>query len=105
MPRTTPAPPLTLSFRALASRAAQDYPVPALNIVVHTSKLVKAGLITAGERAAIDEVYKSNPLLCDFVLKRALRSKKGGRLSDCIFTNNGALGVAALRSEAGVDVK
>ena len=79
--------------------------MPALNIVVHTSKLVKAGLITADERAAIDEVYKSNPLLCDFVLKRALRSKKGGRLSDCIFTNNGALGVAALRSEAGVDVK
>jgi hypothetical protein len=67
-----------------------DYPVPALNIVVHTGKLVKAGLMTSDQKVAIDEIYSNNPLLFDFCAKRVLRSANGNKFSDCIFRTNPA---------------
>lgn len=50
-----------------------DYPVPAINVVVHTSKLVRLGLITSEEKACLDELYQYNPLIFDFACKRCLK--------------------------------
>ena len=50
-----------------------DYPLPAVNLVIRTSSLVKAGLLSSSEPTALREIYDYNPLLFDFVLKRTLR--------------------------------
>ena len=50
-----------------------DYPLPALNAVIHTNTLVGAGLITEEERQALNLIYGYNPMLFDFVLKRTVR--------------------------------
>jgi len=46
-----------------------DYPLPAINMVVHTKKLVKMGFITSKERKILNEIYDYNPLLFDMLLK------------------------------------
>ena len=55
-----------------------DYPVPAINVVIWTSRLVSEGFITAEERQLLNQIYDVNPLLFDFVLKRTLRHPKTG---------------------------
>lgn len=49
-----------------------DYPLPAINIVIRTKALLQNGFINEQEREALNEIYKYNPLLFDFVLKRTL---------------------------------
>jgi predicted TIM-barrel fold metal-dependent hydrolase len=50
-----------------------DYPLPAVNILIHTGKLAKQGFINREEQKALYEIYDYNPLLFDFVLKRIVR--------------------------------
>jgi predicted TIM-barrel fold metal-dependent hydrolase len=50
-----------------------DYPLPAINALIHTRALANDGFITAEERQALNEIYDYNPLLFDFVLKRTIR--------------------------------
>jgi uncharacterized protein len=50
-----------------------DYPLPAVNVVVRTSKLVSLGFLTAQERTALNELYDVDPLVFDYVLKRTVR--------------------------------
>ena len=50
-----------------------DYPLPAVNALIHTRSLANDGFITAEERQALNEIYDYNPLLFDFVLKRTIR--------------------------------
>ena len=72
-----------------------DYPLPAINVIVRTGKLVDAGLITRTQRELLNEIYNYNPLLFDFVVKRTLRhpaSKKG--LSPSVFRVKDGLGAA-----------
>ena len=56
-----------------------DYPLPAINVLVRTGRLVELGLITEEEREQLNEIYDYNPLLFDFVLKRSLRDPETGR--------------------------
>lgn len=56
-----------------------DYPLPAINFLVMTGRLVRRGFITPSERKALNEIYHYNPLLFDFVLKRTLRDPVTGR--------------------------
>jgi predicted TIM-barrel fold metal-dependent hydrolase len=49
-----------------------DYPLPAINLLIRTSPLVKGGYITAEQRLCLKEIYGFNPLLFDLVLKRCL---------------------------------
>lgn len=71
-----------------------DYPLPAVNPVIWTRQFVALGLITAGERKALNEIFRVNPLLFDFVLKRTLRDPKDGRgLMPGIFLGNSRLDV------------
>lgn len=71
-----------------------DYPLPAINIVISTRKLVKNGYITRDERGRLNEIYDYNPLLFDFVLKRTMRVPGARqRLPASVFMANPSLGV------------
>lgn len=50
-----------------------DYPLPAINSLIWTWSMARAGFITSEERESLNEIYDYNPLLFDFVLKRTLR--------------------------------
>jgi uncharacterized protein len=70
-----------------------DYPLPAINVVVQTRVLKDKGFITSEERKALNELDQRNPLQFDFVLKRTLKWRAGGkthRLSPEVFTARGA---------------
>ena len=56
-----------------------DYPLPAINFLVMTGRLAALGFITWEERRQLNEIYRSNPLLFDFVLKRTIRHPASGR--------------------------
>ncbi len=67
-----------------------DYPLPAINVLVRTGLLEQRGFITSGERAALNELDRHNPLLFDFVLKRTLRHLHDGveyRFAPSLFTH------------------
>jgi hypothetical protein len=69
-----------------------DYPLPAINALIRTSALVKQGYITSEERVCINEIYDYNPLLFDFVLKRAIRIPgTENRLPQSLFMSNPTL--------------
>src|SRR6185295_1180002 len=50
-----------------------DYPLPAINALIRTRPLARAGYIDESEREPLREIYGFNPLLFDFTLKRRLR--------------------------------
>jgi mannonate dehydratase len=75
-----------------------DYPLPAINILIHTDKFVEQGYIQEHERSLLNEIYEYNPLLFDYVLKRTLRGPTSGKpFSPKVFELNPQL---APKSEA-----
>ena len=69
-----------------------DYPLPAINALIHTRSLVHNGFITADERIALNEIYDFNPLLFDFVLKRTIHHQDTKqKLAPSVFMNNPGL--------------
>ena len=75
-----------------------DYPLPAINCIISTRKLARLGLITPQERRSLNEIYNYNPLLFDFVLKRALRDPKTeNRFPVGVFLENKGLGARERR--------
>ncbi|MCC7108684.1 MAG: amidohydrolase family protein [Deltaproteobacteria bacterium] len=50
-----------------------DYPLPAIDPLVSTRYLVRAGLLAEEDRALCNIVFAHNPLLFDYVLKRKVR--------------------------------
>jgi len=69
-----------------------DYPLPAINILIRTGALRKQGYIDNDERVWLNEIYDYNPLLFDFVLKRAIKLPgTNQRLPASIFMANSAL--------------
>jgi len=69
-----------------------DYPLPAINLVIWTSQIAAMGMITFNERKSLNEIYRVNPLLFDFVLKRTLRDPRTGRkLAPELFPENPGL--------------
>jgi mannonate dehydratase len=70
-----------------------DYPLPAVNLLIRTRPLVKQGYISVEEGESLKEIYDYNPLLFDFVLKRALRVPgTSKRFPPAVFMTNSALG-------------
>ena len=64
-----------------------DYPLPAINALIQLGPIENAGLITAEERDALVEIYRQNPLMFDFVLKRTLKHPDTGRgFAHSVFT-------------------
>jgi len=71
-----------------------DYPLPAINLLIRPRPLLRAGYIDADERASLREIYRFNPLLFDFVLKRCLKLPgTNRRLPASVFQSNPELGV------------
>ena len=71
-----------------------DYPLPAINLLIRTKPLLRAGYIDAEERASLREIYGFNPLLFDFVLKRCLKLPgTDRRLPASVFQSNPELEV------------
>ena len=72
-----------------------DYPLPAVNVVIRTGKLVSLGMLTEDERTALNELYDVDPLVFDFALKRSLcvRDKDGTehRFAPSVFEEHPAL--------------
>lgn len=69
-----------------------DYPLPAINALIHTRSMARAGFITDEERAQLNEIYDYNPLLFDFVLKRTMRHPETKqKLGPSVFMANAAL--------------
>jgi len=62
-----------------------DYPVPAVWVVIWTSRLRRLGMISREEERLLNKVFKFNPILFDFLLKRCLRSSKGNKFKECVF--------------------
>jgi len=55
-----------------------DYPLPAMNAVIHLGPFVSAGLLSEEEEDALVELYEAHPLAFDLALKRLLRSPRTG---------------------------
>jgi len=53
-----------------------DYPLPAVNFLIRTSKLKSKGYINSEEREMLNEVYSYNPLLFDLLVKRVMKHPK-----------------------------
>jgi predicted TIM-barrel fold metal-dependent hydrolase len=71
-----------------------DYPLPAVNILIRTGRLVKLGYINRSEANSLKEIYDYNPLLFDFVLKRTLRLPGSSkRFPASVFMTNPSLSV------------
>jgi predicted TIM-barrel fold metal-dependent hydrolase len=71
-----------------------DYPLPAVNILIRTGRLVKLGYINRSEANSLKEIYDYNPLLFDFVLKRTLRLPGSSkRFPASVFITNPSLSV------------
>lgn len=56
-----------------------DYPLPAVDFVIWTSQMARRRMLTRAERRGLNEIFKANPLLFDFVLKRTIRDPKTGK--------------------------
>jgi predicted TIM-barrel fold metal-dependent hydrolase len=94
----TPEPLATLLRREdLHARLVNgsDYPLPAINVVIRTGKLESLGMITAGERRALNELYDVDPLVFDYVLKRTIRVRDADgtehRFAPSVFEEHPAL--------------
>lgn len=55
-----------------------DYPLPASNIVVRLSPMVRHGFLTEEEADHLRAIYTWNPLVFDFALKRSVRHPETG---------------------------
>lgn len=55
-----------------------DYPLPGVSFFIQPRLLQRAGFITGPQRRCLTEIYRNNPLLFDFVLKRTLRHPETG---------------------------
>ncbi len=55
-----------------------DYPLPAVNVLFSTRALARGGFLSASERDALGELYRSHPLLFDLVLKRTVSHPHSG---------------------------
>jgi len=56
-----------------------DYPLPGINFLTRTGLLARRGYLSGEERGWLDEIYRLNPLVFDFVLKRTLRHPVTGQ--------------------------
>ena len=69
-----------------------DYPLPAVNVLVSTRRLVRHGFITPSQREALNTIYEFNPLLFDFVLKRTVsHPDTGQKFASSVFEGHPAL--------------
>jgi mannonate dehydratase len=70
-----------------------DYPLPGIPLLTLLQQFVYHGFVTKSEARALANVFTSNPLLADFLLKRTIRDPASGRgLDPRIFTGAALVG-------------
>jgi mannonate dehydratase len=70
-----------------------DYPLPGIPLLTFVRQFSYLGFVTEVEARALGNVFNSNPLLGDFLLKRTIRDPASGRgLDPRIFTGLALLG-------------
>lgn len=80
-----------------------DYPLPAVDIIIQPRLLQLHGFITAQERRGLTGIYRQNPLLFDFVLKRTLRHPEtGAQFPPDMFVAHPALAASGVRERLHV---
>lgn len=76
-----------------------DYPLPGIPLLTLLQLFVYHGFVTKPEARALAGVFKSNPLLADFLLKRTIRDPASGRgLDSRIFTGAALAGAPSASS-------
>ena len=55
-----------------------DYPVPAINVLIHPGRLADAGLLAEADVEPLREIFAAHPLAFDLALKRCLRDPASG---------------------------
>lgn len=72
-----------------------DYPLPALNAVISTKLLVSSNYLEEEDREPLNEIYKWNPLVFDYVLKRTVHhpADPTKKFSASMFIQNRDLGL------------
>ena len=55
-----------------------DYPLAAMNVMVHLRPLIRAGLLAPADGPPLREIFRYNPLVFDLALKRRLRHPASG---------------------------
>lgn len=75
-----------------------DYPLPAVNVAISLNLLTKLGYLNKTDQKPLREIYKKNPLLFSFALKRRIHDPKDHsyRFPDSMFYHNPALGIKPL---------
>lgn len=75
-----------------------DYMLPAVNAVISTRMLEILGYLNRRERVALNQIYKRNPLLFDFVLKRTLKhpDDRSKKFSASVFNDHPILKISQL---------
>jgi predicted TIM-barrel fold metal-dependent hydrolase len=56
-----------------------DYPLPAINILYRLEPLLDKNYLTEKDVTALKEIYRYNPILFDFVLKRLIKHPQTGQ--------------------------
>lgn len=70
-----------------------DYPLPGIPLLTFFRQFAYHDFVTKSEARALANVFKSNPLLADFLLKRTIRDPASGRgLDPRIFTGAALVG-------------
>jgi uncharacterized protein len=80
------------------------YPLPAIHSLISIDLLVRLEYIKENEQKPLEEIYKLNPLLFDFVLKRTVRDprNKNNRFAASLFKYNEVLSVSSPKIESKV---
>lgn len=75
-----------------------DYMLPAVNAVISTRMLEILGYLNRRERVALNQIYKRNLLLFDFVLKRTLKhpDDRSKKFSASVFNDHPILKISQL---------
>ncbi len=70
-----------------------DYPLVCVSLMNRTAPFVRLKLIDPAQGRLLREIYRLNPLMWDFVIKRIMRGPNGERFPDRVFLRDPRLGI------------
>ncbi len=70
-----------------------DYPLVCVSLMNRTKPFINCGLIDRAQYKLLKEIYRINPTIWDFVVKRIMRGPNGERFPDSVFLRNPRLGI------------
>ncbi len=70
-----------------------DYPLVNIALMNSSKKFAKIGLISKDHVPALKELFRVQPPVWDFVIKRLMRGPNGEAFPDSVFLRNPKLGI------------